>query len=324
MAALLSNQSLFASSPCSSSLTSRPFKTLKPKFQPLPSLSYANLRHLVCACRSFVGFANKCSLGCNVNRRSIFKSYFAAQDPISNTNDEREDVHRDIKEEGDEQDQYPLPSLMALIKAYREAIIYRDEETVSQIEAGIYSIANKRNQLLEKLSSLSEEKLASKEKCLRLQADFDNFRKRSEKERLNIQFDAQAEVIERLLQMVDNFDRAKQKIKPATEKEKKINTSYQGIYKQFVEVMRSHHVSAVATVGKPFDPSVHEAIAREESQDFKEGIIIQESRRGFLLRGRLLRPALVKVSSGHGNKKSTGPPGKSKEQPATAAGMDER
>ncbi|PRQ21558.1 putative GrpE nucleotide exchange factor [Rosa chinensis] len=62
--------------------------------------------------------------------------------------------------------------------------------------------------------------------------------------------------------------------------------------------MRSLGVASVPTKGKPFDPSMHEAIAQEESQEFPEGIVIQEIRRGFLLGGRLLRPAMVKVSIG--------------------------
>lgn len=147
---------------------------------------------------------------------------------------------------------------MALIGAYKEAILHGDEKAVSRIEVSIQSTENKRNELIQKVSTLSAEKVSSKEKYLRLQADFDNFRKRSEKERLNVQSDAQEEVIKKLLLMVDNFERAKQQIKAATEKEKKIDASYQGIYKQFVEIMRSHHVSVVATVGKPFNPLVSE------------------------------------------------------------------
>ena len=148
--------------------------------------------------------------------------------------------------------------MKALIEAYKEAILYGDENTASKIDARIQSIEDERNELSQKVSTLSADKIASKEKYLRLQADFDNFRKRSEKEILNIQADAQREVFEKLLLMVDNFERAKQQIKPATEKEKRIDTSYQGLYKQFVEVLRSHHVAVVSTVGKPFDPTVSE------------------------------------------------------------------
>ncbi|CAM8946201.1 unnamed protein product [Rhodiola kirilowii] len=213
----------------------------------------------------------------------------------------------------------PPVNLKALFKAYREAVLIGDVEAVAQIESMIYVLEKERDKLDQKVLTLSAEISSGKEKFIRLQADFDNFRKRSEKERLTIRSDAQGEVIESLLPMVDNFERAKQQLKPETEMEKKIDVSYQGIYKQFVEIMRSLRVSVVATVGKPFDPKLHEAIAREESQDYKEGIITQEFRRGFLLGDRLLRPAMVKVSSGPGRKKTAEP----SDTPTAVAGADE-
>lgn len=217
-----------------------------------------------------------------------------------------------------------MPSLRTLLKVYKDAIFNGDEKTVSEVEARIEVIENKQNELVQKVSSISAEVTSGQEKFIRLQADFDNCRKRFEKERLTVRTDAQGEVIESLLPMVDNFERAKQQIRPETEKEKTIDTSYQGIYKQFVEIMRSLQVASVPTFGKPFDPSVHEAIAREESQEFPEGIVIQEIRRGFLLGGRLLRPALVKVSAGPGSKKSPVATEKSSGSPATAASVENR
>lgn len=202
-------------------------------------------------------------------------------------------------------------SLKNLFNLYKEAILDGDEQTAFDIEARIDVIGNEQDKLVEKASTLTEEIKSGKEKYVRLQADFDNFRKRSEKERLSVRSDAQGEVIESLLPMVDNFERAKQQIKPETEKEKQIDASYQGIYKQFVEIMRSLRVAVVPTVGEPFDPSLHEAIAREESQEFKEGIIIQEFRRGFILGDRLLRPSMVKVSSGPGRNTSSVAPASS-------------
>ncbi|KAK6115541.1 hypothetical protein DH2020_007810 [Rehmannia glutinosa] len=233
-------------------------------------------------------------------------------------------------------------------QAYKEAIVYGDEKIMCEVEDLIFMMEKEKNELAQKVSAMSAEISSGKEKYVRLQADFDNYRKRSEKERLTVRNDAQGEVIESLLPMVDSFERAKEQLKLETEKEKKIDTSYQGIYKQFVEIMRSLRVAAVPTVGKPFDPSaflctpsatlcilltetlstpmarMHEAIAREESHEFKEGIIIQEFRRGFYLGERLLRPAMVKVSSGPGKKKSLSVPEQSSEQQASVAGVDNR
>lgn len=144
----------------------------------------------------------------------------------------------------------------SLIKAYKGAVLDGDEKAISEIEVMIDTLETEKIELTQKVSALSAEITSGKEKYLRLQADFDNFRKRSEKERLTVRTDAQGEVVENLLPMIDSFERAKQQIKLETEKEKIINTSYQNIYKQFVEIMRSFQVAAVATVGKPFDPAV--------------------------------------------------------------------
>lgn len=143
-----------------------------------------------------------------------------------------------------------------LIRLYKEAILLGDERIISGIEARIEIIENEHSETANKVSDLSAEIISGKEKYVRLQADFENYRKRAEKERINVRSNAQGEVIESLLPMVDSFERAKQQLKPDTEMEKKIDTSYQGIYKQFVEIMRSLQVAAVATVGKPFDPLV--------------------------------------------------------------------
>ncbi|KAK4387284.1 protein GrpE [Sesamum angolense] len=218
-----------------------------------------------------------------------------------------------------------LPARLKLImQAYKEAVLDGDRKAIYELEDILFMMEKEKNELAQKVAAMSAEISSGKEKLVRLQADFDNYRRRSEKERLRVRSDAQGEVIESLLPMVDSFERAKQQIKLETEMEKKIDTSYQGIYKQFVEIMRSLHVAAVPTVGKPFDPKMHEAIAREESNEFKEGIVIQEFRRGFYLGDRLLRPAMVKVSSGPGKKKPASPPDQSREEPASVAGVDNR
>ncbi|XP_019415472.1 PREDICTED: uncharacterized protein LOC109326973 isoform X2 [Lupinus angustifolius] len=317
MAAIFSNPSLLC---FVSSFPLIPFQSLKPNFLPFSSPSTTTI----------LGFSSPSKSSFSslsvINPRPLFNSCLASHshDSFPITNDETEDTQNDVGGTNDVEDKKQIPSLTALIEAYKEAILNGDEKAISSIEVRIQSTENKRSELIQKVSTLSAEKVASKEKLLRLQADFDNFRKRFEKERLNIQSNAQEKIIEKLLLMVDNFERSKQQIKAATEKEKKIDVSYQGIYKQFVEILRSNHVSVVPTVGKPFNPLLHEAIGREESQDFKEGIIIKESRRGFLLRDRVLRPALVKVSSGPGNKRSIVASDKSEEQPSTAVGIDER
>lgn len=147
-------------------------------------------------------------------------------------------------------------SLKSLLQDYKEAILNGDEKTTSEIEATICQVETEKDEQVAKVALLSAEIASGKEKSIRLQADFENFRRRSENERLNVRSNAQGEVIESLLPMVDNFERAKQQLKLETDKEKQIDASYQGIYKQFVEIMKSLNVAIVPTVGKPFDPAV--------------------------------------------------------------------
>lgn len=320
MAVSFSYHSLLAPLRLSASFSAKPSKTLETKT--LLPLQIQSLHYRPRLCNPIIGFplSNSSPISNHINRRS-FKAYLAAdEDSAYTANDKVENHQNDVKASETEADGKPVAGLENLINIYKAAILHGDEGIVSDIEARIKIMDNENYELVQKVSALSAEITTGKEKYIRLQADFDNFRKRSEKEKLNIRSDAQGEVMESLLPMVDSFERAKQQLKPETEKEKKIDTSYQGIYKQFVEIMRSLKVAVVATVGKPFDPSLHEAIAREESQEYKEGIIIQEFRRGFLLGDRLLRPAMVKVSAGPGRKKAP----VSAEQPAAAAGVDDR
>ncbi|XP_073126900.1 uncharacterized protein [Henckelia pumila] len=251
-------------------------------------------------------------------KRSFFK-------PSVSSQQESQPYQRNGKDSSSSNDFHEdnsLSTLKSLIKAYKEAVSVGDEKTIYEIEDMLFMVNKENKELVEKMSALSAEISSGKEKYIRLQADFDNYRKRAEKERLTVRSNAQGEVIESLLPMVDSFERAKQQIKLETEKEKKIDTSYQGIYKQFVEIMRSLRVTAVPTVGKPFDPLMHEAIAREESHEFKEGIVTQEFRRGFLLGDRLLRPAMVKVSSGPGKRKLPAMQERLSAQPPSVVGLE--
>ncbi|PQM37854.1 uncharacterized protein Pyn_15588 [Prunus yedoensis var. nudiflora] len=310
----LPNHSFIAPPRLSASLSSKPSKPL-----PLPRLGFSlnNSSSIISQSSS-----SSSRSGSRSRRASSFKSHLAPRDSVPPTNAKEDRTQSNVEASESGAEQHHLPRLRTLLKVYKEAIFNGDEETVSEVEAKIEILENEKNKLVKKVSSSSAEITSGKEKFIRLQADFDNCRKRFEKERLTVRTDAQGEVIESLLPMVDNFERAKQYIKPETDKEKKIDASYQGIYKQLVETMKSLHVAVVPTVGKSFDPSLHEAVAREESQEFKEGIIIQEIRRGFLLGGRLLRPAMVKVSTGPGSKKAPVATEKSSGLPATAAGVE--
>lgn len=146
--------------------------------------------------------------------------------------------------------------IMASLQSYKEALASNNESQIAEIEAFLKSFEDEKIELERKVASLTEELSIEKDRVLRISADFDNFRKRTERERLSLVSNAQGELVESLLPVLDNFERAKSQIKLETEGEEKISNSYQSIYKQFVEILGSLGVVPVETIGHPFDPLV--------------------------------------------------------------------
>eukprot|EP00850_Spirogloea_muscicola_P024603 SM001133S24018 [mRNA] locus=s1133:1052:2121:- [translate_table: standard] len=187
-----------------------------------------------------------------------------------------------------------------LLRLFRETLDAGGEEAVAEFETQLRAVEDDRLGLASQVSKLSQEVTNGKDRFLRLNADFDNFRKRADREKTSLATSARGDVVEALLPVVDNFERAKGSLKAETEKEQKIENSYQNIYKQLVDALRGLGVVAIETMGKDFDPELHEAIMRGESADVPEGVVMEEFRRGFMIHDRLLRPAMVKVSAGPG------------------------
>ncbi|KAE8820015.1 Protein grpE [Hordeum vulgare] len=198
-----------------------------------------------------------------------------------------------------------FPPMNDLIRLYKKAFLDGNEDVVCDIEKAITSMEEERSKAASQFDSITAEITSGKNKFLRLNADLENFRKQTEKDRAKFTSNIQVELVQSLLPLVDSFEKTNVEVTLETEKEQKISTSYQGIYKQLVETLKSLGVGVVETVGKPFDPVVHEAIAREESTEFKAGIVSHEVHRGFLLRERVLRPAAVKVSTGPGDQNTS-------------------
>uniref|UniRef100_A0A0D9W519 GrpE protein homolog n=1 Tax=Leersia perrieri TaxID=77586 RepID=A0A0D9W519_9ORYZ len=198
-----------------------------------------------------------------------------------------------------------FPPMKDLIRLYKKAFLDGNDEALAGIENAIIAMEKERSSSAAQYESIATEITSGKDKFLRINADLENFRKQTEKDRARFTSNIQVEVVQSLLTLVDSFEKVNHEITPETDKEQTISTSYQGIYKQLVETLRSLGVGVVETVGKPFDPSIHEAIAREESHQFKAGTVSHEVKRGFLLRERLLRPATVKVSTGSGNQETS-------------------
>ena len=131
----------------------------------------------------------------------------------------------------------------------------------------------------------------------RLGADFDNFRKRTTKEKADLEEQIKCKTIQELLPVVDNFERARSQIKPQDDGEMNIHKSYQSVYKQLVDCLKRIGVSPMRAEGKEFDPNLHEAVMREPTAEHAEGTVMEELMRGYLLNDRVLRHAMVKVAA---------------------------
>ncbi len=151
--------------------------------------------------------------------------------------------------------------------------------------------------LNDKLAEIANQRDAFQSQYLRIAADFDNFRKRSSKEKEDIEVQVKCATINEILSVVDNFERARTQIKPQTDGEMGIHKSYQGVYKQLVESLKRVGVSPMRPEGQQFDPNLHEAVMRQPTEEYPEGTVIEELQRGYYLGDRILRHSLVKVAA---------------------------
>jgi len=143
------------------------------------------------------------------------------------------------------------------------------------------------------LDQLKAERDQLLDRLARLQAEFENARKRAERERIEFREYATGNVVEQFLPVLDNFELA---LKSAGT-EGQLRSGVGLIVKQMEEILRQLQVNPVTTVGEAFDPRLHEALGSVEREDMPDQHVAEEIRRGYKLRDRLLRPALVRVVS---------------------------
>jgi molecular chaperone GrpE len=158
----------------------------------------------------------------------------------------------------------------------------------------------KLQELESQLAALQTEHEALRSQYMRIAADFDNFRKRQSRDQEDLRLQIACTTLSEILPVVDNFDRARQQLNPQSEEAQTLHRSYQGLYKQLVDVFKQLGVAPMRVEGEPFDPNLHEAVMRQPSQEHPEDVVIEELQRGYQLHGKVLRHALVKVSMGPG------------------------
>jgi molecular chaperone GrpE len=146
----------------------------------------------------------------------------------------------------------------------------------------------------DRFAALKKERDELYDRLLRATAEFDNYRKRTERERRETSERVTASVLEEVLPVVDDFERALRA--DAGTSAETLRTGVEIIYKQFQDMLARRGVTAIDAVGERFDPHVHQAVAYDESPGHRDGEVVEELRRGYRLGDRLLRPAMVRVA----------------------------
>ncbi|WP_272037710.1 nucleotide exchange factor GrpE [Paenibacillus sp. JJ-100] len=146
------------------------------------------------------------------------------------------------------------------------------------------------------LTRLKAEAEESQQRLMRAQADFDNFRRRTQREKEDLAKYASMKLITELVPVIDNFERAMATVPEGTETES-FAKGIQMILRQLETVLASEGLAAMETVGQPFNPEFHQAIMQVDSEEHEEGIVVEEVQKGYMLKDKVLRPAMVKVSS---------------------------
>ena len=172
-----------------------------------------------------------------------------------------------------------LPEMTALEKRLAEKAALEPEEETSCGPGNL----NEAQQQIDELN----------ERVVRLTADYDNYRKRAQRDKIEARQFANQGILEKLLPVLDNFEMAIIAVKDA---DPSVRDGVQMIYDQLLSVLKAEGVESVDAVGKQFDPNLHEAISQEESDEVEEGEVISQIQRGFILNNRLVRPARVVVA----------------------------
>ena len=133
------------------------------------------------------------------------------------------------------------------------------------------------------------------QKLLRVQADFDNFRRRTQKEKEELAKYASSKLVENLLPAVDNFDRAIAASASVQDYEA-LAKGVDMIFRQLMSTMEAEGLITMETVGQPFNPEYHQAVMTVETDEYEEGIVVEELQKGYMIKDRVIRPAMVKVS----------------------------
>ncbi|KGX88928.1 nucleotide exchange factor GrpE [Pontibacillus litoralis] len=169
-----------------------------------------------------------------------------------------------------------------------ETIEHPEQELVEEVEETEETATSEVEQL-------QQEKDEMYERLLRLQADYDNFRRRTKVERANdLKYKAQ-DLAEELIPALDNFERALQ-MDVQDEAAQKFVEGMNMVYRQITDALEKQGVEVIAAKGELFDPQYHQAVMQVEDENYESNVVVEELQKGYKLKDRVIRPSMVKVN----------------------------
>ena len=168
-----------------------------------------------------------------------------------------------------------------------------EEEKIKKEEIKDTNESNKINELEDKIKLQKQEIEEKEDRIKRLMAEFENFKKRSDKERTALYSSVMGDVIMSLLPVLDNLEKASE----TETKDEQYKNGIEMVLAQFKDVLKANGVTEIETVGKKFDPSLHEAVSLVQDENLGEKEIKEEFRKGYMIGDRVLRHSLVVVAN---------------------------
>lgn len=192
-----------------------------------------------------------------------------------------------------------IPELVEEDQNLEELII--EAEAAESVSSGSAPMDTATLSKFQHEAEVAKQQLKEREEAyVRLYADFENFRRRTQREKEEMSSRERQRILVDILPVVDNFERAKHQVKLETDRERDIHNSYQGVYRLLVDTLKKLGVARMKVAGQPFDPNLHEAVAHQPSQEYPEGMVAVEYQAGYMIGDMVIRHAMVSVSDGPG------------------------
>lgn len=202
--------------------------------------------------------------------------------------DEERDLDAEMEEDEEEEGEAYVLDLDQESEADVDEVAREAMEAVERAEEALSEDAEDETSI----ARLEEELEELRDRSVRTLADFENYRKRAEREREDLRKYARFDTMREFLPIIDNLERALLAGGSAED----LKTGVEMILRQMRDLLRQHGVEPVESLGQTFDPTVHEAVDREEKPEVDVATVTEEMQRGYVMHDRLLRPALVKVA----------------------------